>query len=145
MLFTNHLRRFSQVKLKVCHESHATWNSCLFEIEFLPYILQLFAFLLEVNPSGKLPAMYASMLGPILSPPLWEARGNVPALVRLLSAAMNRMNEEIVRGGKIEPILGIFQKLVSTKANESHGFDLLESVVMTFPSYVNPVQFLALY
>jgi exportin-2 (importin alpha re-exporter) len=101
--------------------------------EFLPYVLQLFAFLLEANPSGTLPDMYQSMLGPLLTPPLWEQKGNVPALVRLLSALMSRMTSLIVENGQIEPILGIFQKLVSSKTNESYGFDLLEAVVTTFP------------
>lgn len=79
--------------------------------------------------------MYQSMLGPLLSPPLWEQKGNVPALVRLLSALMARLTAQITQDGQIEPILGIFQKLVSSKTNESHGFDLLEAVVATFPAY----------
>jgi exportin-2 (importin alpha re-exporter) len=34
---------------------------------------------------------------------------------------------------QIEAILGIFQKLIATKSQESHGFDLVESVVTYFP------------
>lgn len=65
---------------------------------------------------------------------MWESKGNVPALVRLLSAIIPRGVEHIVSNNQIEPILGIFQKLASSKTNESYGFDLLETVVSNVPS-----------
>ncbi|KZF21366.1 putative importin alpha re-exporter [Xylona heveae TC161] len=101
--------------------------------EFMPYVFQLFAALLEANPSGSLSDYYKSLISPILMPPLWESKGNVPALVRLLSSIIARAAEDIAKGNQIEPILGIFQKLVSTKVNESYGFDLLECVVEHLP------------
>jgi len=101
--------------------------------EFTPYVFQLFAALLEANPSGTLSEYYISLIPPILMPPLW-VKGNVPALVRLLSAMIPRGVQGIVQNGQIEPILGIFQKLVSTKTNESHGFDLLEALVAAAPA-----------
>lgn len=102
-------------------------------LEFMPYVFQLFAALLEANPSASLSEYYTSLIPPIIMPPLWESKGNVPALVRLLSSIMPRGATEIVENNQIEPILGIFQKLVSSKANESHGFDLLEAVVGNVP------------
>lgn len=99
----------------------------------MPYVFQLYAALLEANPSGSLPDYYQSLIGPIISPTVWESRGNVPALVRLLSAIIPRGVDYITSEGKVEPILGIFQKLISSKVNESHAFDLLESVVEAFP------------
>lgn len=99
----------------------------------MPYIFQLFAALLEANPSATLPEYYRSLIAPILMPVMWESRGNIPALVRLLSSIIPRGAQVILQNGQVEPILGIFQKLLSTKANESHGFDLLESVVENFP------------
>jgi exportin-2 (importin alpha re-exporter) len=99
----------------------------------MPYIFQLFAALLEANPSANLPENYQKLIAPILMPVMWDSRGNVPALVRLLSSIIPRGAQFILQNNQIEPILGIFQKLVSTKANESNGFDLLESVVGTFP------------
>ncbi|KAF2146096.1 uncharacterized protein K452DRAFT_263646 [Aplosporella prunicola CBS 121167] len=101
--------------------------------EFIPYVFQLFAALLESNPSGTLPAYYQSLIQPLLMPVLWESKGNIPALVRLLSAIILRGADVVVANKQVEPILGIFQKLVSTKANESHGFDLLEAVVSAIP------------
>jgi exportin-2 (importin alpha re-exporter) len=97
--------------------------------EFMPYVFQLFAALLEANPSATLSDYYKSLIPPIIMPSLWESKGNVPALVRLLASIIPRGKTEIAKDNQIEPILGIFQKLVSSKANESHGFDLLETIV----------------
>ncbi|KAJ5778914.1 hypothetical protein N7457_006634 [Penicillium paradoxum] len=101
--------------------------------EFIPYVFQLFAALLEANPSATLPTYYQELIGPILMPVMWDSKGNIPALVRLLSSIIPRGSQYIAEHNQIEPILGIFQKLVSTKANESFGFDLLETVVANFP------------
>ncbi|KKK25752.1 hypothetical protein P175DRAFT_0331301 [Aspergillus ochraceoroseus IBT 24754] len=102
--------------------------------EFMPYIFQLFAALLEANPSGTLPAYYQNLIAPILMPVMWESKGNIPALVRLLSSIIGRGSQYIIENNQIVPTLGIFQKLLATKANESYGFDLLESVIEYFPS-----------
>ncbi|KAJ5203921.1 Armadillo-like helical [Penicillium cinerascens] len=101
--------------------------------EFMPYVFQLFAALLEANPSATLPGYYQELIAPILMPVMWESRGNTPALVRLLSSIIPRGSQYILEHNQIEPILGIFQKLVSTKANEGYAFDLLETVVSNFP------------
>ena len=100
----------------------------------MPYVFQLFAALLEANSSATLPEYYQNLIAPILMPVMWESKGNVPALVRLLSAIIPRGAQFISSNNQIEPILGLFQKLLSTKANESHGFDLLESVIGSFPA-----------
>lgn len=100
----------------------------------MPYVFQLFAALLEPEPSQPLPAQIQPLVGPILAPPIWEQRGNVPALVRLLSAILPRASQDIVRNGQLDAVLGLFQKLVSTKVYESYGFDLLEAVIETFPT-----------
>jgi len=99
----------------------------------MPYVFQLFAALLEANRSATLPDYYQNLIAPILMPVMWESKGNVPALVRLLSAIIPRGSQFIIQNNQIEPVLGIFQKLISTKANESYGFDLLETVVASFP------------
>lgn len=112
---------------------YANVNS-LTRSEFMPYIFQLFGALLESNPSETLPSYYQSLVSPILMPVMWESKGNIPALVRLLSSVISRGSQFIMESNQIEPILGIFQKLLSTKANESYGFDLLESVIAFFPS-----------
>lgn len=99
----------------------------------MPYVFQLFAALLEANQSATLPTYYQELIGPVLMPVMWDSKGNTPALVRLLSSIIPRGSQYIIEHNQIEPILGIFQKLVSTKANESFAFDLLETCVASFP------------
>ncbi|KAL3448534.1 CAS/CSE protein [Aspergillus insuetus] len=101
--------------------------------EFVPYIFQLFAALLEANPSGTLPPLYQGLIAPILAPQVWESKGNIPALVRLLSSIISRGSQHILENNQLINTLGIFQKLLSSKTNESYGFDLLETVVESFP------------
>jgi exportin-2 (importin alpha re-exporter) len=102
--------------------------------EFTPYVFQLFAALLEANPAGELNEYYQGLIEPTLSPQAWESKGNVPALVRLLSALIPRGRQFMLEKGQVEPILGIFQKLVSAKYSESNGFDLLETILVNFPA-----------
>lgn len=101
--------------------------------EFMPYVFQLIAALLESNPSAGLPEYYQSLIAPILMPVMWENKGYVPALVRLLTSLIPRGVDVIMKNGQVELILGIFQKLISSKANETYGFELLECVVYNFP------------
>jgi exportin-2 (importin alpha re-exporter) len=109
--------------------------TCLSEAveEFSPYIFQLFSALLEANPSGQLTEYYRGLFKIIIQGAVWEQRGNVPALARLLSAMITRDAQHIVADKQVEPILGIFQKLISAKANEVHAFELIENVVTYIP------------
>ncbi|KAI9831945.1 MAG: importin-alpha export receptor [Phylliscum demangeonii] len=100
--------------------------------EFMPYVFQLFAALLECNPAGPLSKYYKSLIPPILMPEIWDAKGNVPALVRFLSSVIQRDATDLAAEQRIEPILVIFQKLISKKFSESHAFDLLETVIASF-------------
>ncbi|KAI2623235.1 putative mportin-alpha export receptor [Hypoxylon sp. NC1633] len=99
--------------------------------EFVPYVFQIFAKLLELNPSGALPNNYQALVPPLMMPTLWETRGNVPALTRLLAAIIPRASHSIVAENQVQPILGIFQTLLSGKKTEQSAFDLLESIVIS--------------
>lgn len=96
----------------------------------MPYVFQLFAALLEARPHGPLSEYYKALVTPVLIPALWESRGNVPALSRLLSSIIPRDAADIAANNQVEPILGIFQKLMSGKAKtELYAFDILEAVI----------------
>ena len=101
--------------------------------EFTPYIFQLFSALLEANPADELSEYYRSLFTIILQGSVWEQRGNVPALARLLSAMIARDAQHIVADKQVEPVLGIFQKLVATKAHESYSFELIEAIISSIP------------
>lgn len=105
-------------------------------LEFMPYIFQLFAKLLELNPSGALPNHYQALIPPLMLPATWETRGNVPALTRLLIAIIPRAAQFIVAENQVQPILGIFQGLLRGRKTEGNAFDLLETIVLSIPRYV---------
>ncbi|CUS11908.1 unnamed protein product [Tuber aestivum] len=101
--------------------------------EFIPYVFQLLALLLESDAPAPLPRRYKDLMTPLLTPALWESRGNVPALVRLLQAIMARGASHFVENNQLSAILGIFQKLVASKLTEVHAFELLEACFIYFP------------
>jgi len=101
--------------------------------EFMPYVFQLLAALFEKEPSKPLPQQFSPLISPVLGPTLWEQRGNVPALVRLLSAIIPRAAEDLIKNNQLPNVLGLFQKLISTKTNEAYGCDLLEVCITSFP------------
>lgn len=98
----------------------------------MQYVFQILAQLLESSPSDTISNNYKQLLGPLLNPTLWETRGNVPACTRLLSAVIPRVAKDIVAENQLEPILGIFQKLLSGKKSELYAFDILDSIVKSF-------------
>lgn len=103
--------------------------------EFVPYIFQILAYLLELLPNSQpLPEDYKNLIKPLLSPIVWEFRGNVPGITRLLISILEQdpsvfsNNEE-----SLTPLLGVFQKLIASKVNDIYGFDLLESILLNIP------------
>mmetsp|Transcript_22644 Transcript_22644/g.47061 ORF Transcript_22644/g.47061 Transcript_22644/m.47061 type:complete len:1004 (+) Transcript_22644:128-3139(+) len=104
--------------------------------EFTPYVFQLLAQILEFRPEGTgLGAAYTALFPPLLSPTLWECKGNIPALTRLLIAYLSKGASEILvqQPNSLLGILGVFQKLISSQANEQYAFDLLRAIVMYVP------------
>lgn len=101
-------------------------------LEFAPYVFQILALQLEVNPTGGLTSPYKTILPFLLAPALWERTGNIPALVRLLQAYCMKGASDIVAGQYLEPLLGVFQKLLASRVNDHEGFYILESIVQYF-------------
>lgn len=100
--------------------------------EFQQYVFQVLAQLLEVSPRESISDNYKAFLTVILAPALWDVKGNVPGCTRLLSAIIPVTKAYIVSEKLLEQVLGIFQRLLSTKKFQLHGFDILESLVKTF-------------
>lgn len=99
-------------------------------VEFVPYVFQILAQLLSSRPAGsRLSSSYQALFVPLLSPSLWERKGNIPALIDLFRAYITVGMEEIVAGNYITGVLGIFQKLLSAKATEVQAFALLNALI----------------
>lgn len=101
--------------------------------EFHPYVFQIFAQLIELH-GVPLPPVYLSIFPPLLSPTFWERAGNVPALVRLLQAYLTKAGASVVESGHMEGVLGVFQKLVASKAHDHEGFFILSALVEFLPT-----------
>ncbi|KAJ2057182.1 importin-alpha export receptor [Coemansia sp. S146] len=103
--------------------------------EFMPYVFQILAQLLSVHQaSGRLPEAYVSLLPPLLQPTLWSAQGNIPALVRLLQSYLQIGGGQLASEGQLQPILGVFQRLIASKTNDHHGFNLLLAISQFTPA-----------
>ncbi|KAG1138620.1 hypothetical protein G6F37_010384 [Rhizopus arrhizus] len=101
--------------------------------EFSPYVFQLLAQLLEQHKGTELTGSYVSILNPILNPSLWE-QGNIPALVRLVQAYLDKGVTTIMANNQLEPILGIFQqKLVYSRQFDQYAMLLLRTITLRVP------------
>jgi exportin-2 (importin alpha re-exporter) len=109
-------------------------------VEFVPYAFQIFAQLLNARPDGEgLSESYRALFPPLLSPALWERKGNVPALTDLFRAYMCKGINDIIAANHLEGVLGVFQKLLSLKSTESYAFKLLNAIINCTPlSTLNP-------
>ncbi|KAL2261541.1 hypothetical protein VTK26DRAFT_3939 [Humicola hyalothermophila] len=104
--------------------------------EFIPFVFQIFALLLELQPAGHVPGDFKLLIEAVLSPTPWETRGNVPPLSRFISAIIPRAAAEIKAENKLEPILSIFQRLLQGKKTDQNAFDILEAIAGAFPGDV---------
>lgn len=96
-------------------------------------MLQLFAALLEANPATSLSDYYKSLIPLILQRDLWLSKGNVPALVRLLTTIISKGASEIVASNQVVPVLGVYQQLVVVKSTEIFAFEILECALAHIP------------
>uniref|UniRef100_A0A8C6PI64 Exportin-2 n=1 Tax=Nothobranchius furzeri TaxID=105023 RepID=A0A8C6PI64_NOTFU len=103
--------------------------------EFLPYVFQVMSLLLEIH-SNSIPASYMALFPHLLQPVLWERTGNIPPLVRLLQAYLEKGGATIAASAadKVPGLLGVFQKLIASKANDHQGFYLLNSIIEHMPA-----------
>jgi exportin-2 (importin alpha re-exporter) len=75
---------------------------------------------------------------------LWERQGNIPALVKLICSYIKLAPQQVVASDKLNAMLGVFQKLIASKANDHEGFKLIQCMVEYIPEqtlgqYMKPV------
>ncbi|KAF5733505.1 Exportin-2 -like protein [Tripterygium wilfordii] len=96
--------------------------------EFLPYAFQLLAQLVELN-RPPLSQSYMQIFVLLLSPDSWKRTSNVPALVRLLQAFLQKAPHELTQEGRLTKVLGIFEMLVLSSSTDDQGFYVLNTVI----------------
>jgi len=102
-------------------------------LEFTPYVFQVLAQLLELRSTDGGIGQYEGLFQPLLTPALWERKGNVPALTRLVQAYLMKAAPMIVQNNFLQGVLGCFQKLLSSPAHEGDAFNLLNSLTLYIP------------
>ena len=114
--------------------------------------IQILAQLLSARP-GTQPGLsppYQALFPPLLSPLLWERKGNVPALTDLFRAYISKGAAHIVATNSLQGVLGVFQKLLASKTTDIYAFKLLDSLfshcqLVALSPYVNTVWNLLLH
>ncbi|KAG8694409.1 importin-alpha export receptor [Ceratobasidium sp. 394] len=93
--------------------------------QFIPYVFQILAQMLEIHTTGVPPA-YTSLLPIMFTPAVWQQRGNVPALVRLVKAFLTKDPASV----DLRAVLAVVQqRLIPSRVNDVFGFELLEAIV----------------
>ncbi|KAJ5070245.1 exportin-2 [Anaeramoeba ignava] len=93
-----------------------------------PYVFQIISQMLELSGQNISNSFFSVFLT-ILSSPLWESRGNVPALSRFIQSFLSKASQVILEKQQLEAVLGIFQKLIASRANEVEAFNILNSII----------------
>lgn len=102
--------------------------------EFVPYVLQILTEILNFQPAeAGVPASFQQLLKPVLSPQLWEARGNVPALVGFLEVIVKRGPSLVLESQLLLPLLGVYQNLLASPSRDQYSFELLECIITSIP------------
>lgn len=96
--------------------------------EFFPYAFQLLAQLVELN-RPPIPPSYMQIFELLLAPESWKKTANVPALVRLLQAFLQKAPHELNQEGRLTQVLGIFNMLVLSSSTDEQGFYVLNTVI----------------
>jgi exportin-2 (importin alpha re-exporter) len=88
---------------------------------------------LHVN---NVPAEYRTLLPFLLTPAIWQQKGSVPGLVKLLQAFLAKDSKAMVAAGQLPSVLAVAQqRLIPSKLNDVWGFQLLQAVVQYVPLY----------
>ncbi|XP_012275464.1 exportin-2 isoform X2 [Orussus abietinus] len=107
--------------------------------EFIPYVFQILALLLELQISPDVPEPYMALFPCLLAPILFERQANIHPLNRLLQAFVSHGAHQIVAQDKTNGLLGVFQKLIASKSNDHEGFLLIQSIIEHFaPNVLEP-------
>lgn len=104
--------------------------------EFMPYIFELLDLVLRYQERNAISENFQKLLEnpELLGPTLWERAANIRPLTGLLQTYIEKDAQTIVSQNKLLPLLGVFQKLISSKATDHEGLALLQSMI----SHIQP-------
>eukprot|EP01130_Rhizamoeba_saxonica_P016728 TRINITY_DN7787_c0_g1_i1.p1 TRINITY_DN7787_c0_g1~~TRINITY_DN7787_c0_g1_i1.p1 ORF type:complete len:982 (-),score=176.56 TRINITY_DN7787_c0_g1_i1:71-2974(-) len=108
---------------------------------FQPYVFQIVRLMMEIR-GGGLSQHYTDLLQTITKREYWDPKekedlaalqGNIQALVELVKAYLMYAPDFVISSGSIEPILGVWRKLLSSLVNDHFAFELSRSIVNHLP------------
>jgi exportin-2 (importin alpha re-exporter) len=99
--------------------------------EFGPYVFQILSQLMSLH-SAELPSTYNTLIPPLMDPSMWERRGYIRGMVQYLETFIRKNSAAVINNNHLNPILGIFNKLVASKATDHLGIQLVCTVVETY-------------
>lgn len=101
--------------------------------EFGPYCMQVLSQMLS-SRGGPLSEPYRALYPSLLTPQLWERSASIRGLVALLQAYIKvAAPQDYAATIKVSGLLGVFQKLVSSRLNDHEGFNLIQSLIEYCP------------
>ena len=103
--------------------------------EFTPYVLQLLNLILDSQAVGSVSEKFISLFQELLSPILWERPANVRPLTDLMHTYIEKISNVIIAQNKLDPLLGIFQKLIASKATDHEALALLQTMMIHLPAH----------
>lgn len=112
-------------------------------VDFVPYALQITALLLDQAEAQKQKTgtscvdSYLPFFGNLMKGELWLRTANIPAALLVIESFMHSHGKHILDNYS-NSLLAVFQKLISSKALDQHGFQLAS----IFLHYVNQVDVL---
>ncbi|QEU58779.1 Cse1 [Kluyveromyces lactis] len=141
-IFTHYCFESIAVVIKYYHDSLSTLIDVIIPVflsilgddiqEFIPYVFQVMAYILELLPAGSMiPPSIKQINEALLAPAVWELGGVIPAATRLLKDFI-KLEQSVYPD--LVPVLGVFQRLISSKSYDVHGFELLEYIFTFIPA-----------
>lgn len=102
--------------------------------EFTPYVLQLLNIILQAQAVGSISERFIKLFQELLSPALWEKPANIRPLSELMHTYIEKIGQIIISQNKLDPLLGIFQKLIASKATDHEALALLQTMIIHLPA-----------
>uniref|UniRef100_A0A6G1S494 Exportin-2 n=1 Tax=Aceria tosichella TaxID=561515 RepID=A0A6G1S494_9ACAR len=102
--------------------------------EFTPYVLQLLNLILAVQSPESVSEKFVKLFHDLLSPTHWEKTANIRPLTELMHTYIEKIGPIIIAQNKLDALLGIFQKLIASKATDHEGLALLQTMMIHLPA-----------
>lgn len=90
----------------------------------------------DSSDSAVPPTQYQALLAPLLEPGIYEQRGNIPAIICLLSAFVECYPSYVHSQGATNKLLNIFSYLVKLKNFDHQGLTLLTTMLLNYPASI---------